>query len=79
MVMKAADHLFTQPGMPLHYFHNKTNLYNDIFFDCWDNCFAPTFNIVCRELCPWFYIDNVESLNHIFDLEFKKWVYTIPF
>jgi hypothetical protein len=67
MIVKAADP-FAQPGIPLYYFHSKINLYNDIFFDCWDNFFAPTFNIVC----PWLYVDTMESLNRLFDQEIEE-------
>jgi hypothetical protein len=49
-VVKAADPFAKE--MPLYF-------YNDIFFDCWDTIFAPTFNIAC----PWFYVDSMESLN----------------
>ncbi len=73
MVVKVADP-FAKPGMPLCYSHSKTNLYNDIFFNCWDNFFVPTFDIVCT----WFSVDSMESLNRLFDLEFEGWVYTLP-
>jgi hypothetical protein len=66
-VVKAADP-FAKPDMPLYYFNSKTNLYNDIFFDCLDNIFALIFNIVC----PWFNVDSMESLNRLFELEFEE-------
>lgn len=59
---------FALPGIPLYYFHGKTNLYNDIFFDAWDNVFSPTFNIVC----PWFNVDSLKSLDRLFELEFEE-------
>ena len=66
-VVKAGDP-FALPGIPLYYFHGKTNLYNDIFFDAWDNVFSPTFNIVC----PWFNVDSLKSLDKLFELEFEE-------
>ena len=67
IVVKAADP-FAPPGVPLYYFHGRPNFYNDVFFDCWDNFFAPTFNIVC----PWFTVDSLESLDLLFDLELEE-------
>ena len=66
-VVKAGDP-FALPGIPLYYFRGKTNLYNDIFFDVWDNVFSPTFNIVC----PWFNVDSLKSLDRLFELEFEE-------
>jgi hypothetical protein len=58
---------FARLSIPLYYFHSQTNLYNDNFFNCWDNIFSPTFNIVC----PWFNVESLNSLDRLFELEFE--------
>ncbi len=47
---------------------------NVIFFDCWDNIFSPTFNIVC----PWLNVESLKSMDRQFEMEFEEWVYTLP-
>ena len=57
-------------GRPLYYHHQKTVLYNDIFFRCWDECMAVTFNLVC----PWMNVTNQASLEFLFNLKFQRCV-----
>lgn len=65
--VKAADPL-APPGVPLYYFHSKTDLYNNFFFEFWDECMVPTFQFVC----PWLKVDSMAALDKLFTISVDR-------
>ena len=67
VAVKAADPLAPK-GTDLYYYHSRTAYYNSFFFEFWDECFAPTFSLVC----PFYQYKSVQNVEKLLDAKFER-------